>query len=125
MENKITEAAGIIAKAVLATLVYMVEHDGRMDFIYFASEQINEDVLYDVQSSVQDILKCDVGIISLQYFSEFDKINLFNNGTVVYCENPMIPRLVELHAAENLKSMMKEKNSMIERKKECGCFYLQ
>ena len=64
-------------------------------------------------------------IISLQYFSEFDKINLFNNGTVVYCENPMIPRLVELHAAENLKSMMKEKNSMIERKKECGCFYLQ
>ena len=125
MKNAINTVAQIIAKTILSPLVYMVEHDGRIDFVYITNEPIGEDALYDVQSSAESLLKCDVDIIDIRYFSEFDKINLLQQSKIVYCENPMLPKMIEVKALESLKTMLQEKNNLISRIEEIGCYYLQ
>lgn len=103
----------------------MIEHDGRIDFVYITNEQIKEDILYDVQTSAAGLLKCDVDILDIRYFSEFDRINLLHQSKIVYCENPMLPKMIEVKALESLKTMLQEKNNLISRMEESGCYYLQ
>ena len=125
MKEIIDKIAGLIADAVLSPLIYMVEHDGRIDFIYISNEEISEDVLYNVQMSASGMLNCDVDILDIRYFSEFDKISLIQKSQIVYCENPILPKIIELRSIESLRDMIKEKDSVIERKKEYDCYYLQ
>lgn len=125
MKSKVNTIAGLIAKTVLSPIVYMVEHDNRIDFVYITNEEISDDKLYDVQNSASILLKCDVDILDIRYFSEIDKLTLLKNSTPVYCENPILPKLVEANAIESIKLMTKQKNEIIERKSELGCYFLQ
>lgn len=125
MKNKVDTIAELIAKTVFSPLVYMVEHDDRIDFVYITNEEISDDKLYDVQNSASVLLKCDVDILDIRYFSEVDKLTLLRSSKPIYCENPILPKLIETKAVESIKIMVKQKNDIIDRKSEFGCYFLQ
>lgn len=125
LKNTLDTIGGLIARAFFSPLVYMVEHDNRIDFVYITDRDISEDTLYDVQASASLMLKCDVDILDIRYFSEVDKLMLLRHSKLVYCENPMLPQIIETRAEENLKAMVRQKKDITNRKAESGCWFLQ
>lgn len=103
MKNKISRTAEIIAKRTLSSLVYTVEHNNRVDFIYFSKEPVDDEVVYNLESDAHNMLGCEVGIVDMRYFSEPDKFNLFEYGAVAYTENALIHQILKLRALEGLK----------------------
>lgn len=125
MNDKITEAAKIIAKNVFAMLIYAVEHDNRVDFVYFADNTPDEDIINAAQESALKLLGCDVGILDIRDFTEFDRIQLIQKGVPIYSISPVLPQLAENKAIETMKTIVYEKSRMCKMKKECGSFFYQ
>ena len=125
MEEQIDTAVKLLCEKVLTPILYMIEYDDKINFICFCDKNIKLNELYSVSTELMEILKRPVEIIDIREFSEADRIEILKTAQLVYSEDPVIEQIFVASMAEDLREVLTEKFSMIDRKEKTGTYFLQ
>lgn len=126
MNDKITkEAVDIILKSVVTAVLYMVEHNGRVDFIYVSQSTVSDEILYPVQEELKNLFDCDVELVDINYFDILDRLQVIKKAEMVYCEGEKTKDGLQWQMAKEIQDYMHKRVELIKRRKEDGVFYMQ
>ncbi|MCC8169648.1 MAG: hypothetical protein LIO59_04695 [Oscillospiraceae bacterium] len=122
--EKISKAAEIISKKVLTPIIYMAEHEDWVEFICFCDGKITIREIYETEQLVKNEIGMDVEIIDIREFPELERPEIISEYSLIHSENPLIEKLFTASMMTDYQNLMDEKRSMLERKRECGTYFL-
>lgn len=126
MDNQITQqAVDIILKTLLTSMIYMVEHHERVDFIYFSNNAVNEVSLKTAEQRLKKLFGCEVELVDIKMFDVMDRLQVMKQANMIYCENDAAHEVLELAVAKDLQRHMHSRVEILKRRRENGVFYLQ
>jgi len=124
-KETVNKSMQVILKNMLVHLVYMVEHDNSVNFIYVSNDHIDDNTVVEIENNIEDILKKEVNILNAYEFTVPDRDEISRHAELVYCENKLIKQIFEMETSTAMKAVIEERSRIIERKAECSTYYLQ
>lgn len=122
MQNKM---ARIISANILTPVIYMIENDGVLDFICFCDRNITMQDIYNVEKIIKDETGQAAEIIDIREFSESERLEVINHATLIHSEHPIIETVFTQSMIEDYKTAMESRQTILDRVKETGTFYVQ
>lgn len=122
MQNKM---ARIISANILTPVIYMIENDGVLDFICFCDRSITMQEIYNVERLIKEETGQAAEIIDIREFSESERLEVINHATLIHSEHPIIEHVFAQSMIEDYKLAMQDRQTILDRVKETGTFYLQ
>lgn len=126
MSNELTEyIINVVSKNILTPVIYLLEYDDVISLICFCDRNISIQEIHYVETKVKNKTGKDTEIIDIREFDEFDRLGIISRAKLIHSEHPMIEQVFVQSMAEDYKIAMEEKESMIERHKMSGTYFLQ
>lgn len=124
MTQNLETALQLLRERILTPVLYMLEYDDRINFICFCDKNIKMQDLYDTETELTDILGLPTEIIDIREFAEPDRMEILKTAELVYSEDPLIEKIFVVAMAEDYRNAVAEKQSLLERHKQTGSYYL-
>lgn len=126
MQNmKINKIIDLFLKNVLVYMIYMVEHDDTVNFIYVSDDEADNDIISELEIQLSDSLCKEVNILNICDFSIPDRVDVIKRAELIYSGDAIMKRMFEFEINAAFKAQLNERLSYIERKEKCGAYYLQ
>ena len=122
IQNKM---AKIICDNILTPVIYMIENDDVLDFICFCDRNITMQEIYNVEQLIKEETGQAAEIIDIREFSEPERLEVLNHATLIHSEHPIIERIFAESMVEDYKAAMHERQTILDRVRETGTFYVQ
>lgn len=122
MQNKMAQ---IISANILTPVIYLIENDGVLDFICFCDRNITMQEIYNVEQLIKEETGQAAEIIDIREFSEPERLEVINHATLIHSEHPIIENIFAESMAEDYKAAMNERQTILDRVRETGTFYVQ
>lgn len=123
--EQIAKAAQAIVNRVLTPVIYMLEHDNWVEFVCFCDGKITIGDLYEAEQAVKGIIEKDAEIIDIREFSEYERLDVINEYTLIYSADDFVGKIFAAATAADFQMFINEKRSMLERQNQSGTYYLQ
>lgn len=124
-KETVNKSVQIITRNMLVHMVYMIEQDHSVSFIYVSNDQIDDKIVIEIENSIEDIIKKEVNILNAYEFAVPDRAEISKRADLIYCENKLIKQIFEMETSTAMKAVIEERSRIIERKAECSSYYLQ
>lgn len=124
-EKILSKILDLIKERLDLPLIYLFEHNNRSDFIYVVEKELNNKIVTETEIEITELINHTISLIDIREFDTLDRMNIMKNSTMIYCKNPQVKNFMESAANVDVENLIKKRNTLINRKKECGVFFLQ
>lgn len=125
MQENIRSAIRLITEKVLTPVLYMLEHDDRIDFICFCDKSVKLEELYDVSAKLTEMLGTPAEIIDIREFSEVDRLEVLKTAELIHSEHPLIEQVFIASMTQDFQLAVRKKTDMIDRNQKTGTYFVQ
>lgn len=115
----------IVSENILTPIIYMLEQEDSIDLICFCDRKITAQVLYNAEFKISEITGKHTEILDIREFSEFERLDIISRAKLIHAEYPMVEQIFAQSMAADLKIVMEERKSILERYKASGTCFLQ
>jgi len=125
IEKEILEnVADKLSKDIMAYAVYIVKNEENISFVVASKNKLESKKLYELSKNISMMLQKNIMVIDINNFSVTDKIRIMSGAAIVHTENEFEKNFMEMETQLAFQMQDKKRNSIIERKKVCGTFYV-
>ena len=126
MEYKLKkEAADIITENILTPIIYMLEDEKQAEFVCFCDENILSEVFIKTEEQLEKLLNRTAVIFDIREYSPIDRIEIINDGEIIYTANPVFERMITASLMEDIQKNQIQKANLLKRYNSSGSVYLQ
>lgn len=124
-ENLQSEVVRVINEHILTPVIYMVENEEQSEFICFFDTNIYITDVAETEMILSGLLAKKVMVVDIREFCEADRIEIIQNGELIYTANPVFEKMFIMSMTEDFQRNMIEKLELLKRYDFSGSAYLQ
>lgn len=118
-------SAEIINEHILTPVIYMLESDFQIEFVCFCDTNIEAEQFARTEEKLNNLFDVDAVIMDIREYDEMDRMEIIQNGELIYTAHPVFEQLFASSMAEDVRIKAIEKSELIKRYNASGSVYLQ
>jgi hypothetical protein len=119
------QAINVLLQHIAAPLVYLIEQQEAMEFIYVCDFQVKPEAVTNAEYEMAKILEKSVLLTDIHELSILERAEVIQQATLVRSADKGYQKLFEMESLREINSLMGKRKKMIEQKQLCGTFHLQ